>query len=355
MDEESGIKPGLRWQDVEVGPRAARGLRRRDSIGSMSIRSVRSRREVDPSIALPIQYRTLSYQISESKHVQDVQDLGKAKDAATRDFSELEWHTISTDEALRRLTTSVKEGLSEDQVARRVKEYGRNAPSPPKSRVFQTWFNYFFKGFGPILLVGAILVFISWKPLGQPPALANLALAIVLVAVFLIQAFFNAYQDWSSSRVMSSIKNMLPEDCLVIRDSAQISLPAPELVPGDIVFIKAGNKLPADLRFLQASGDAKLDRSILTGESAPLAASVDSTDDNYLETRCIGMQGTHCVSGSCTGLVVATGDRTVFGRIAALTQEPKTKLTTLEKEILYFVLIICSIMLTMITVVILAW
>lgn len=103
---------------------------------------------------------------------------------------------------------------------------------------------------------------------------------------------------------MSSIKNMLPEECLVIRNSTQVSLPATELVPGDIVLVKAGNKLPADLRFLQVSSDAKLDRSILTGESVPLAASVDSTDDNYLETRCIGMQGTHCISGSCTGLVV---------------------------------------------------
>lgn len=97
---------------------------------------------------------------------------------------------------------------------------------------------------------------------------------------------------------------MLPEDCIVTRNSAQMSLPASELVPGDIVSIKAGNKLPADVRFLQVSSDAKLDRSILTGESVPLAASVDSTDTNYLETRCIGMQGTHCVSGTCLGLVV---------------------------------------------------
>lgn len=103
---------------------------------------------------------------------------------------------------------------------------------------------------------------------------------------------------------MSSIKNMLPEDCIVIRNNTQKSLPAQELVPGDIVSIKAGNKLPADVRFLQVSSDAKLDRSILTGESVPLTAAVDSSDDNYLETRCIGMQGTHCVSGTCLGLVV---------------------------------------------------
>lgn len=355
MDDEPELKSAVRWDDVEAGARAGRGLRRRDSIGSMSIRSIRSRREVDPSIALPIQYRTLSYQISESNQIDDLKERTKAKDVATKDFSELEWHIIPAHEALRRLTTSQTEGLSEEQVARRVKEFGRNAPSPPKSRALQTWFGYFFKGFGPILLIGAILVFVSWKPLGQPPALANLALAIVLVAVFLIQAAFNGFQDWSSSRVMSSIKNMLPEDCLVVRNGTQVSLPAPELVPGDIVFIKAGNKLPADVRFLQVSSDAKLDRSILTGESAPLAASVDSTDENYLETRCIGMQGTHCVSGSCTGLVVATGDRTVFGRIAALTQQPKTKRTPLEKEILHFVIIICSCMITVITIVLFTW
>lgn len=64
---------------------------------------------------------------------------------------------------------------------------------------------------------------------------------------------------------------------------------------------------------------------------------MDSTDNNYLETRCIGLQGTHCVSGTCLGVVVATGDRTVFGRIAKLTSEPKKGMTTLEKEVANFV------------------
>lgn len=154
---------------------------------------------------------------------------------------------------------------------------------------------------------------------------------------------------------MSSIKNMLPEDSLVIRNGNQLSLGAPELVPGDIVCVKAGNKLPADMRFLQVSSDAKFDRSILTGESLPLAATVDSTDVNYLETRNIGLQGTHCVSGNCLGLVVATGDGTVFGRIADLTNKPQTGLTTLEKEVLHFVIIIYSIMFTMVAVVLTVW
>lgn len=86
-----------------------------------------------------------------------------------------------------------------------------------------------------------------------------------------------------------------------------------------------------------------------------MSGTVDSTDDNYLETHCIGLQGTHCVSGSAIGIVVSTGDATVFGRIAQLTSEPKTGLTTLEREVLRFVVIICSIMLSMIIVVIIIW
>ena len=80
-----------------------------------------------------------------------------------------------------------------------------------------------------------------------------------------------------------------------------------------------------------------------------------SSDDNYLETKCIGMQGTHCVSGSGVGVVVATGDKTVFGRIAKLTNEPKTGMSTLEREVLRFVIIIVSLMTSMIVVVIIVW
>lgn len=114
--------------------------------------------------------------------------------------------------------------------------------------------------------MASILVFIAWKPLGSPPAVANLALAIVLLAVFFIQAAFNMWQDWSSSRVMNSIKTMLPENCMVIRDGNQVELMAENIVPGDILIVKSGNKLPADVRFLKVSSDAKFDRAILTGK-----------------------------------------------------------------------------------------
>jgi sodium/potassium-transporting ATPase subunit alpha len=92
-----------------------------------------------------------------------------------------------------------------------------------------------------------------------------------------------------------------------------------------------------------------------TGESIPVNGTIDATEDNYLETQNIGLQGTHCVSGSALAMVVSTGDNTVFGRIAKLASEPKPGLTLLEKEILRFVAFICAIMLTMIIVVIIVW
>lgn len=110
-----------------------------------------------------------------------------------------------------------------------------------------------------------MLVFVSWKPLGQPPAVANLALAIVLLAVFFIRAAFNAWQDWSSSGVMASITTLLPDHCLVLRDGTLIETLGANIVPGDIISIKAGNKLPADVRFVEISSDANFDGSILIG------------------------------------------------------------------------------------------
>lgn len=188
----------------------------------------------------------------------------------------------------------------------KTSRYGRNVHSAPPSRWIQRLFWYFFGGFGSILFGGAILVFISWKPLGDPPQVANLVLALALVAVWLTQTLFNMLQELSSSRVMKSIIGMLPEDCLVLRDGSKQTLSAVDVVPGDILYFKAGNKMPADVSFVQITGDAKFDRGTLTGESNPVASVIHSTEENYLETKCIGLQGTHCVSGSGTGIVVVS-------------------------------------------------
>jgi sodium/potassium-transporting ATPase subunit alpha len=329
----------------------------------MSIRS--ARRSIDPSIILPPQFRTLSFGLEEGKRQNEKSSPEKGKketkkqskkQAAQVEIGNIDYHLTSVDDLFRRFSSSRTSGLTSAEASNQLKTVGRNLPTPPPSRWFKQTMGYLFGGFGPILFIAAILVFIAWKPLGEPnPAVANLALAIVLVAVWLIQAAFSFWQDFSSSRVMASITQMLPEECIVIRDGAQVRLDGRDVVPGDILKITIGNKLPADVRFIEVSSDARFDRSILTGEALPLLGSVESTDDNFLETACIGLAGTHCVSGSAWGLIVETGDRTVFGRIAKLTSTPKEGMTPLQKEIFYFVSLIVCLMLTMVIIVIAIW
>lgn len=91
-------------------------------------------------------------------------------------------------------------------------------------------------GFGSLLLVASILCFVAWKPLGEPaPSAANLALAVVLLIVVVLQTAFNAWQDYSTGRVMASISGMLPKEVVVLRDGHEMKIPASDLVPGDFV------------------------------------------------------------------------------------------------------------------------
>ena len=144
------------------------------------------------------------------------------------------------------------------------------------------------------------------KPLGGPsPQTSTLALGVVLIIVVIIQTIFNAWQDFSTARVIASIKGMLPSDVLVLRDGGQTKVPAKELVPGDLVTISMGEKVPADLRLIEVSADLQFNRSILTGEasffhstiryhiqlfdhfqSEPVSARVNKTDENFLEVGC---------------------------------------------------------------------
>ncbi len=151
------------------------------------------------------------------------------------------------------------------------------------------------------------------KPLGEPaPQVTNLALAVVLLIVLGVQTGFNAWQDYSTGQTMRSIANMLPADVTVLRDGSKATVPAAELVTGDVVYVSLGNKLPADLRLIEVSQDFKVDRAVLTGESEPINGAVDYTDTNFLETKNIALQGTLCVGGTAVGIVVQAGDNTVL-------------------------------------------
>ncbi|KAL0059633.1 hypothetical protein AAF712_013598 [Marasmius tenuissimus] len=125
---------------------------------------------------------------------------------------------------------------------------------PPPNNIAKKIFFATFGGFGGLLLVASIICFIAWRPLGDPnPSLAKLALAVVLLIVIVIQAIFNLWQDYTTGRVMASIKNMLPSEIVVIRDGQVHKMPASELVSGDLVQLSMGNKIPADIRLIEVS------------------------------------------------------------------------------------------------------
>jgi sodium/potassium-transporting ATPase subunit alpha len=191
------------------------------NISQMSQRSARTissmqrrRGSIDPALALPTTYRTVSYAIEETRAQKEAEAV-RAKQDATAEFVDIEWHTLSINEVETRLSTSLIQGLSKEQVTIKQKEFGKNVPSKPPSDLISRLFGYMFGGFGSILLIGGILVTITYEPLGKPdPAQANLALAIVLYAVFVIQAVFNGWQDWSSSRTMASVSILLPSPAI---------------------------------------------------------------------------------------------------------------------------------------------
>lgn len=127
-----------------------------------------------------------------------------------------------------------------------------------------------------------------------------------------------------------------------------------DIVQGDIVKLNYGNKVPADCRIIETK-DIKFDKSMLTGESEQIEGTVECTDEKYLESKNMAYMTTLITQGSGKGLVVATGDRTVMGKIAGLTGKTVQKKTSLQKEIQRFVNMICVGAVIAVIIVIVTW
>ncbi len=304
---------------------------------------------------IPIGFRTLSIQVYESQGIEGTKG-DKSADLSDADFfGSLDFHTVDPDALAQRFNVHPDSGLDTPAATRRLERNGKNVLTQKKNQYWKKLFNYTFGGFCSILWIGVIIFFISWRPLGNPPQAYNLALAIVVLIVIFFQALFNAFQDWSTQKVMNSILNLLPENAVVIRDGEHKSISATELVVGDVVVLSTGNKVPADMRIVKASADLKLDRSILTGESEEIPGTVEPTEANFLETKNIAFLGTHVCNGNATGIVVLTGQRTVMGRINKLTNDDKERSTQLQKEISRFVFIIIGLTVTLVVIMLVAW
>merc|ERR1712117_478422 len=259
---------------------------------------------------------------------------------------EIDVHKVSVEELLKRFSTQIARGLTEAQAAKNLAEYGRNELTPPPTT--PEWVKFcqnLFSGFACLLWLGAILCFLAYgiqaSAYEEPPD-DNLYLGVVLTAVVTVTGVFSYYQESKSAAIMESFKNLVPQYALVRRDGEKVTITAAELTLGDIVEIKFGDRVPADIRVLEAR-QFKVDNSSLTGESEPQVRSPEFTHENPLETRNLAFFSTNAVEGTCVGMVVNIGDNTVMGRIAGLASGLASDETPIAKEIAHFIHIITGV------------
>uniref|UniRef100_A0AAY4DK62 Sodium/potassium-transporting ATPase subunit alpha n=1 Tax=Denticeps clupeoides TaxID=299321 RepID=A0AAY4DK62_9TELE len=254
-------------------------------------------------------------------------------------------HKMSIEEVCRKYNTDIVQGLTNARAAEYLARDGPNALTPPPTT--PEWVKFcrqLFGGFSILLWIGAILCFLAYAiqaATEDEPAGDNLYLGIVLSAVVIITGCFSYFQE-------AKIQNDHNIFLMSCNEHPSVCPQQALVVAGDLVEVKGGDRIPADLRIISAHG-CKVDNSSLTGESEPQTRSPDCTHDNPLETRNIAFFSTNCVEallppcGTARGIVVCTGDRTVMGRIATLTSGLETGKTPIAKEIEHFIHIITGV------------
>lgn len=293
-----------------------------------------------------------SYRVATNKNAASTVKPTKGKKKDKQDLDELkkevefDEHKISVAELYGRYKTDIDRGLTEEQARQTFLRDGPNALSPPKQT--PEWVKFckqLFGGFAMLLWIGAILCFVAYaitEATYDDAPKDNLWLGVVLAVVVFLTGCFSYFQESKSSRIMESFKNMVPPLAVVIRNGERKSVKAADLVVGDIVEVKFGDRVPADIRVLKAMS-FKVDNSSLTGESEPQSRSPELTSESALETKNIAFFSTNAVEGTCTGLVIRTGDRTVMGRIANLASGLDTGDTPIARELTHFIHLITSV------------
>ncbi|MDT3779082.1 cation-transporting P-type ATPase [Nitrospira sp. MA-1] len=234
------------------------------------------------------------------------------------------WHALDGESVLKAVAGQVG-GLTQDVAAERLALYGPNRLRPPKK---QTSWQRFLAQFHNILiyiLLGAGVV---------TAILGHWVDTSVIFGVVVINAVIGFLQEGKAERAMDAIRRMLSVKASGLRDGARCSIPAEDLVPGDIVFLQSGDKVPADLRLLKVKA-LRIEEAALTGESVPVEKHIQPVP----ETASIGdrkgmvYSGTLVTYGTGTGVVVATGDATEIGRISAMLAGVQTLTTPLLRKI----------------------
>jgi len=239
------------------------------------------------------------------------------------DQSQKFWHTLSTDKTLT-LFNATADGLSHAEAAKRLAEYGPNRlPEAARRSGIMRFLMQFHHILIYVLLGAAVITAMlgHWIDTG------------VILAVVAANAVIGFIQEGKAEKAMDAIRHMLAPRANVVREGKRQSTEGEALVPGDIVLLEAGDKVPADLRLLSAHG-MSVQEAILTGESVPVEKHTRPvTADAPLGDRsCIAYSGTLVTSGQGKGVVMGTGNRTEIGRISGLLSEVETLTTPLVAQ-----------------------
>ena len=242
-------------------------------------------------------------------------------------FPGAQWHAIDEQDVLSRLSASAS-GLTAAEAQKRLQQCGPNRlPDPVKPGRFQRFLAQFQNLLIYVLLGAAVIT-------GVLGYFVDMG---VILAVVLVNALIGYLQEGRAEQAMAAISGLLAQRAAVLRDGHRHTLPVEQLVPGDIVLLEAGDKVPADLRLLKAH-DLKIQEAILTGESvavekqtSPVAAGAALGD-----RRCLAFSGTSVIHGQGMGVVVATGTGTEIGRISGLLAGVERLVTPLVSQMAVF-------------------
>lgn len=232
-------------------------------------------------------------------------------------------HALPIEDVLRSLDTSAK-GLNSEEAEARLDRYGANRlPEPPKRTALLRFISHFHNVLIYVLIASAVVT----------AALQHWVDTGVILAVVIVNAVIGYLQEGRAEQAMDAIRGMLAPTSAVLRDSRRIGVDATGLVPGDIVLIEAGDRVPADLRLIEGRG-LKAEEAILTGESVPAdKGTAPVAEDAALGDRTSMLfSGTLIAAGAGRGVVVATGPGTQIGRISGMLARVETLTTPLVAQ-----------------------
>lgn len=238
------------------------------------------------------------------------------------------WHKLPIAAVIQALSSDERQGLSTAEAGKRLTKYGYNEFAPPKRETLWQKFIDQFKDFLILILIAASVISI---------AIGEITDALVIIAIVILNAVLGVFQEAKAEKALEALKKMAAPNCKVIRDGKIATIPARQVVPGDVVLLEAGDYIPADVRIME-SINLKIEEASLTGESVPVDKSAAPVNDDapLADRRNMGYMGTTVTYGRGKGVVVGTAAQTEIGKIAAMIQTFEEEVTPLQKKLAEF-------------------